>query len=95
MTDEQITRLLKSLKVDLGILSTSAYDERLTEIIKSSFQMIVREGAATLNADVLGDAQLIVMYSAWIWRRRDTGEGMPRMVRWELNNRILSEKANG
>lgn len=95
MTDEQITRVLKSLKVDLGILSTSAYDERLTEIIKSSFQMIVREGAATLNADVLEDAQLIVMYSAWIWRRRDTGEGMPRMVRWELNNRILSEKANG
>lgn len=95
MTDEQITRVLKSLKVDLGILSTSAYDERLTEIIKSSFQMIVREGAATLNADVLEDAQLIVMYSAWVWRRRDSGEGMPRMVRWALNNRILSEKANG
>lgn len=95
MTDEQITSVLKSLKVDLGILSTSAYDERLTEIIKSSFQMIVREGAATLNADVLEDAQLIVMYSAWVWRRRDSGEGMPRMVRWALNNRILSEKANG
>ena len=95
MTDEQITSVLKSLKVDLGILSTSAYDERLTEIIKSSFQMIVREGAATLNADALEDAQLIVMYSAWVWRRRDSGEGMPRMVRWALNNRILSEKANG
>lgn len=95
MTDEQITSVLKSLKVDLGILSTSAYDERLTEIIKNSFQMIVREGAATLNADVLEDAQLIVMYSAWVWRRRDSGEGMPRMVRWALNNRILSEKANG
>ena len=95
MTDEQITSVLKSLKVDLGILSTSAYDERLTEIIKSSFQMIVKEGAATLNADVLEDAQLIVMYSAWVWRRRDSGEGMPRMVRWALNNRILSEKANG
>lgn len=95
MTDEQITSVLKSLKVDLGILSTSAYDERLTEIIKSSFQMIVREGVATLNADVLEDAQLIVMYSAWVWRRRDSGEGMPRMVRWALNNRILSEKANG
>lgn len=95
MTDEQITSVLKSLKVDLGILSTSAYDERLTEIIKSSFQMIVREGVATLNADVLEDAQLIVMYSAWVWRRRDSGEGMSRMLRWALNNRILSEKANG
>ena len=95
MTDAQITSILKSLKVDIGILSTTAYDERLTEIIKSSYQMIVREGAATLDADVLEDAQLIVMYSAWIWRKRDSGEGMPRMLRWALNNRIMSEKANG
>lgn len=95
MTDAQITSILKSLKVDLGILSTTAYDERLTEIIKSSYQMIVREGAATLNVDTLEDAQLVVMYSAWIWRRRDTGEGMPRMLRYQLNNRVLGEKANG
>ena len=95
MTDAQITSILKSLKVDIGILSTTAYDERLTEIIKSSYQMIVREGAATLDADVLEDAQLIVMYSAWTWRKRDSGEGMPRMLRWALNNRIMSEKANG
>lgn len=95
MTDAQITSILKSLKVEIGILSTTAYDERLTEIIKSSYQMIVREGAATLDADVLEDAQLIVMYSAWTWRKRDSGEGMPRMLRWALNNRIMSEKANG
>ena len=95
MTDAQLTSILKSLKVDIGILSTTAYDERLTEIIKSSYQMIVREGAATLDADVLEDAQLIVMYSAWTWRKRDSGEGMPRMLRWALNNRIMSEKANG
>ena len=95
MTDAQMTSILKSLKVDIGILSTTAYDERLTEIIKSSYQMIVREGATTLDADVLEDAQLIVMYSAWTWRKRDSGEGMPRMLRWALNNRIMSEKANG
>lgn len=95
MTDAQITSILKSLKVDLGILSTTAYDERLTEIIKSSYLMIVREGVATLNVDTLDDAQLVVMYSAWIWRRRDTGEGMPRMLRYQLNNRVLGEKANG
>lgn len=95
MTDAQITSILKSLKVDLGILSTTAYDERLTEIIKASYQMIVREGVSTLNADTLEDAQLIVMYAAWTWRRRDSGDGMPRMLRWALNNRIMSEKADG
>ncbi len=95
MTDAQITSILKSLKVDLGILSTTAYDERLTEIIKISNQMIIREGVATLDVDTLEDAQLVVMYSAWIWRRRDSGEGMSHMLRWALNNRIMSEKANG
>lgn len=92
MTNTQISAILSSLKVDLGILNTTAYDTRLTEIIKSSFQMIEREGA-TLDVDKLEDAQLVVMYSAWMWRRRDSGEGMPRMVRYALNNRVLSEKA--
>ena len=93
MTDAHIAVILKSLKVDLGILRTTAYDERLTEIIKSSYEMIVREGA-TLNVSDSEDAQLVVMYSAWTWRRRDTGEGMPRMLRWALNNRIFGEKAH-
>ena len=92
MTDAQIASILASLKVDLGILRTTAYDERLTEIIKASHQMIEREGA-TLNVSTLEDAQLVVMYSAWMWRRRDTGEGMPRMLRYALNNRVLGEKA--
>lgn len=94
MTEAQITAILSSLKVDLGILRTTAYDSRLKEIIKTSFQMIEREGA-TLDVSLLKDAQLVVMYSAWLWRKRDSGEGMPRMLRWALNNRILSEKANG
>ena len=49
----------------------------------------------TLDVSNLEDAQLVVMYSAWTWRRRDTGEGMPRMLRWALNNRILGQNANG
>ena len=91
MTTAQITAILASLKVDLGI-TTTAYDSRLTEIVKSSAAAIEREGA-TLNVDSFEDAQIVIMYAAWLWRRRDTGEGMPRMLRWQLNNRILSEKA--
>ena len=94
MTDAQITSILDSLKVDLGILRTTAYDNRLKEIIKSSYAMILQEGA-TLDVNTLEDAQLVIMYSAWTWRRRDTGEGMPRMLRWALNNRILGQNANG
>lgn len=84
--------LLTMLKVDLGIASTG-YDTRLSQILETSEKAIIAEGASTLDKSQLEDAQLIVMYAAWIWRKRDTGDGMPRMLRWSLNNRIFSEKA--
>lgn len=86
--------ILQMLKTDLGI-TTTAYDERLQQYITSAQQMIEREGVRTLDCSVLEDAQLVVMYAAWMWRRRDSQDGMPRMLRWALNNRILSEKMRG
>ena len=85
--------LLQMLKIDLGI-TTTAYDSRLQQYLDSAKAEIEREGA-TLNTTVLSDAQLIVMYAAWMWRRRDTMEGMPRMLRYALNNRIFAEKVSG
>lgn len=90
MTNQE---MLGMLKVDLGI-STDAYDRRLTQYIESAATSVKAEGAATLNtAGSIDDAQLVIMYAAWTWRRRDTMEGMPRMLRWKLNNRIMAEKA--
>lgn len=83
---------LTMLKTDLGISSTG-YDDRLKQILKSSEKAIKKEGVSTLDNTDLDDCQLIVMYAAWIWRQRDTGVGMPRMLRWSLNNRIFAEKA--
>lgn len=86
----ELALLLQMLKVDLGIMNTSAYDTRLSQYINSAKESIIEEGAS--NLDALSnplDAQLIVMYAAWLWRKRDTMEGMPRMVRYALNNRVF------
>lgn len=85
-------QLLEMLKIDLGI-TTTAYDTRLAEYIASAQAEITRQGASL--TDSVGDMQLVVMYAAWMWRRRDTGEGMPRMIRYALNNRIFQGKING
>ncbi len=85
-------QLLAMLKVDLGI-STTAYDTRLTQYINSAKEMIGTEGV-TLNTTDLEDAQLVVMYAGWLWRKRDNGDAMPRMLRWTLNNRLFAEKMN-
>ena len=90
MKEEQIMGLLRMLKIDLGIMG-GAYDCRLTQYIENAAAKITEEGA-TLDLASLADSQLVVEYAAWTWRRRDTGEGMPRMLRWQLNNRIFSEK---
>ena len=80
---------LEMLKIDLGI-STTAYDTRLSQYLTVAHAQIEEEGI-TLT-DSVSDGNLEVMYAAWLWRKRDTGEGMPRMLRYMLNNRLFAEK---
>lgn len=84
--------LLEMLKTNLGIMSTTAYDERLSQLLTAAEKRITEEGVTDLDTENLLDAQLVVDYAEWLWRRRDTKEGMPRMVRYALNNRIFSAK---
>ena len=86
--------MMEMLKADLGISAAqTAYDTRLEQLLTAAQDMIIKEGASTLDASNPLDMQLIVMYAAWLWRRRDNMDGMPRMLRWHMNNRIMAEKA--
>ena len=86
--------MLTMLKTDLGI-TTTAYDTRLTQLLTSANQAIIAAGASTLSDTDPMDMQLIVMYAAWLWRRRDNMDAMPMMLRRALNNRVFGEKAGG
>lgn len=81
--------LLSSLKIDLGI-TTTAYDTRLTEYLKRAYGEISREGIVLDST--IEDKNLVISYAAWAWRKRDTGEGIPRMLRWQLNNRLFGKE---
>ena len=81
--------LLPGLKIDLGIMTT-AYDERLTQYLSRAEAEITREGVTIGQRE--DDGELTIMYAAWLWRRRDSMDGMPRMLRYALNNRIFTEK---
>lgn len=82
--------LLDTLKMNLS-LTTTAYDDYLIELIKVSRQMIAREGIEIrCTAE---DAQLIVMYAAYLFRKRaEDNPIMPRMLRYALNNRLFGQK---
>lgn len=81
------------LKTDLGIMISTAYDVRLNQLLIAAMKAIEAEGVSTLDTSDPLDQELIVLYAAWLWRKRDNMEGMPRMLRWKLNNRIFGEKA--
>lgn len=81
--------MLDMLKIDLGISTTNKYDDRLKQYLQTAVKEIKREGATLSFTDSVEDANLVIMYAQWLWRKRDTGEGMPRMIRWEINNRLF------
>lgn len=81
---------MEMLKVDLGI-STDAYNNRLGQYIDYAVEEIAREGIV-LDVSKPNDLNLIAMYSAWLWRKRDSGDGMPRMLRYALNNKLIAQK---
>ena len=81
--------MLTMLKTDLGISTSTAYDARLGQLLTVAQSDIIKKGASDLDASDPLDQQLIVMYAAWMWRRRDNMDGMPRMLSLALNNRIF------
>lgn len=89
MNEEQ---LLSGLRADLGI-GSKAFDERLSEKLRTAQARIREEGI--ILEDTEADRDLVVMYAAYLWRSRSTGEGMPRMLRYAMNNRLFSRKARG
>lgn len=86
--------VLPLLRVDLGELYPT--DERknyLSQVVDAAIAFITREGIAL--EDTVEDLQLVEMYAAYLVRKRNTTEAMPRMLRWALNNRLFSQKSGG
>lgn len=89
MTNSDILAMLKS---NLQIMGTT-WDVYLAQLIEASKRSIEREGI-TLDVGEIDDINLIVMYASYLYRKRnDDSTGMPRMLRYALNNRLLSQKA--
>lgn len=95
--------MLTMLKANLEIVN-GIHDTYLGQLITVAKSEIAREGI-TLE-DTMDDNNLVVMYAAYLYRNRASdnrsmeqyntaafsAQGMPRMLRYALNNRLLSEK---
>lgn len=84
---------LALLKLDLQ-MTTDSNDAFLESLLSAAEAAIQREGII-INDDA--DVQMaIVHYAAYLFRRRGGSDTtMPRFLRYELNNILVSQKTEG
>lgn len=83
--------ILAALKIDLQISTDAADSGLLIPLIQTAKQYIETEGIV-LDYTLEGDGMLVEMYAAYLYRSRTDEKGMPRMLRYALNNRLFQQK---
>ena len=91
---EPYDTLLSRMKIDLGIMHSTAYDTRLTSLLKVAQNEIEREGIV-LDLSNVDDGELLIDYAREMWQRR-RGEhpesAMSKSLRARLNNRLFGKE---
>lgn len=78
------------LKIDIGI-HTDSKDDFLNFLLESANEKIKREGI--VEEDTTEYTSIQVEYAAYLWRKRASTETtMPRFLRYEMNNLLMSQK---
>lgn len=106
MADMSNDVILTMLKQGLEIItdymdaeSKAAKDLELMQYVQTAEVYIEREGIVL--EDVVDDQMLVSMYAMWLYdKRKTTGskytsyyiQNMPRMLRYNLNNRLFAQK---
>ena len=84
---------LALLKANVSAIGSTLYDDLFLSLLTSAVSMIEREGI-TLDMDSQEDNNLIVGYATWLFQQREQPDmQMPRWLRYNLNNKVLQQKA--
>lgn len=85
--------VIRMLKLDLQN-PPDAMDDFLELLVGSAREAIESKGIF-LDMCSYEDAHLVVMYASWLYRKRNSNDGMPRMLQYELHSRLIHEKGGG
>jgi len=88
-----VTQVLPLVKASLGISST-VRDTYLTAKINSIIQELEDQNGLILDGSNSYHLMFVVDYSVWRYLSRDSSGGMPRHLKWRLNNLIIHVGAN-
>lgn len=85
--------ILTMVQYDLDMISPDAGRlAQLNHLIDTAIAAIEREGVTFSSPYTIEEGHLVVMYACYLFRKRKTDEGMPRMLRYALNNYLFHQK---
>ena len=88
MADNKLALLKQKLQ-----MLTNANDDLISQELKSAEAAMKREGIVDDGSD---DYEACVIdYAYFLYEKRNTGDKLPRNLRWRLNNLLFSQKIQG
>lgn len=87
--------LLKRLKIDIGIMNSTVYDERLLSLLRTAEQEVKHFTGASINIEADEDAELVIDYASWMWLNRRQPTEMPKGLKYRLNCRAFARNTPG
>jgi len=90
-----MNELLERLKIDIGIIGSTTYDERLTSLLKVSKTAVEKWTRKSINIENDHDAELVIDYARWQWLTRREPTEMPRSLKYRLDCRLFEQEDEG
>ncbi len=81
--------MLQRLKIDIGILNNTAYDERLTSLLTVAQSEVSKFVGENVDVNDDRDAELVIDYARWQWISRREPTAMPASLKYRLNCRAF------
>lgn len=83
--------LLERLKIDIGIVGTTVYDERLTSLLNVALEAVKKWTTKEIDVENVHDAELVIDYARWQWLTRREPTEMPRSLKYRLDCRLFEQ----
>ena len=81
--------LLDRLKIDIGIMNSTAYDTRLTSLLSAAESEVSKFIGENVDTSDIRDAELVIDYARWQWLSRREPTAMPTSLKYRLNCRAF------
>lgn len=81
------------LRVNVGFPTAGSVPAGIDSLLQNALDTATADLLAmgiTLDTTAAADVNLQVMYAAWLYNRRRTGEGKPRMLTSAIHNRQVA-----